>query len=101
MQGNYVKLLHPQVRDLGKRDGRGSVSGSSSPQTSHRFSHHVRSPGIAAARCERTDRDTGSSPPEARCVWTASAPPTAPRWTPPLVSGGLQIDKKNPRRDQE
>ena len=30
MQGNYVKLLHPQVRDLGKRDGRGSVLGSPS-----------------------------------------------------------------------
>src|SRR5512135_2785469 len=25
MQGNYVKLLHGQVRELGKRDGRGSV----------------------------------------------------------------------------
>ena len=25
MQGNYVKLLHQQVRDLGKCDGRGSV----------------------------------------------------------------------------
>ena len=30
MQGNYVKLLHPQVRDLGKCDGRGPVLGSPS-----------------------------------------------------------------------
>ena len=42
MQGNYVKLLHPQARDLGKRDGRSSNSGT----TSHRISHHVRSPGL-------------------------------------------------------
>jgi hypothetical protein len=41
MQGNYVKLLRPQVRDLGKRDGRSSISST----TSHRISHHVRSPG--------------------------------------------------------
>jgi hypothetical protein len=26
MQDNYVKLLRPQARDLGKRDGRSSIS---------------------------------------------------------------------------
>ena len=36
----------PQVRDPGKRDGRGSVWGPPNLQTSHQFSRHVRSPGL-------------------------------------------------------
>lgn len=51
MQGNYVKLFHPQVRDLGKRDGRGSVLGSPSLETSHRFSHPCQESWPLAGAC--------------------------------------------------
>ena len=37
MQGNYVKLLNPQGCGLGKRDGRGSVLGSSSSRPHTKF----------------------------------------------------------------
>ena len=56
MQDNYVKLLLPQVCDLGVRGGRGSVLSSSETATSRRFSHHVRSPEPGVAR--RSPRGT-------------------------------------------
>jgi hypothetical protein len=54
MQGNYVKLLRPQTRDLEKRDGRSSISST----TAHRISHHVRSPEPLMVNV----RQTGGSP---------------------------------------
>src|SRR5580692_3033981 len=48
MQGNYVKLLYLQVRDLGKRDGRDSVWAleARKPHTDSQ----VRTPGLGPVR---------------------------------------------------
>jgi hypothetical protein len=55
MQGNYVKLLHPQARDLGERDGRGLCSNASSrkPHTDFHSMSGVLKP-IRATRAART-----------------------------------------------
>src|SRR6266496_700433 len=56
MQDNYVKLLRPQVRDLGERGGRGSIlsSSSSQPHTNFHSMSGVLKPNVGTERPTET-----------------------------------------------
>ena len=77
MQGNYVKLLNPQARDLGERDGRGSCLGSSSRKPHTDF--HTMS-GVLHPQEEGHSGQTGNAEIAAYSVATLPKVSEVPGW---------------------